>query len=54
MAVRLFCYVPARYLFAFGLYDLSTAEVQVAFTLETKSISTRKRFLGRWQRTDFI
>jgi hypothetical protein len=36
MTVRLFCYVPACYLFAFGLYDLFTAELQVAFTLETK------------------
>ena len=36
MTVRLFCYVPACYLFAFVLYDLPTAEVQVAFTLETK------------------
>ena len=36
MTVRLFCYVPACYRFAFGLYDLPTAEVQVSFTLETK------------------
>jgi hypothetical protein len=36
MAVRLFCYVSTCYAFAFGLYDLPTAEVQVAITFETK------------------
>jgi len=36
MAVRLFCYVPACYLFAFVLLRSPTAEVQVSFTLETK------------------
>jgi hypothetical protein len=45
MAVRLFCYVPACYPFAFGLHDLPTVEVQVAITLATKGHQQPQKML---------
>jgi hypothetical protein len=43
LAVRLFYYIPACYLFAFGLFDLPAAEVQVAFYARNNRVSARAR-----------